>query len=344
MPHISVTVPVYNRAHLVGRTIDCILQQTFQDFDVLIVDDASQDNTAEVVKSYCARDPRLKLVVNPVNLGLTRNWNKCLDLAAGPLVQIMQSDDLIDSDYLQLVSDTFEQYPDLGFVAANCRYIDANDCVFGSNPSIEPHYYLAGDEAVKALLTGGYPHVSSIIIRRACYEEVGKFSEAIWHGPDMEMDVRLAAHYGFYHFGTVHTSFRRHGSNMGNLEYLREDFLEVDRIKKRKTWEYLSPESQRRMGVDDLDRYLATDAAITALNGAIVTLAYGRSRLARYYLRQAVKFDKRMWRNQRWWLAIILSLVPPLGRQVMERRLEVNSNDQVIANLTETSLQALGRM
>jgi glycosyltransferase involved in cell wall biosynthesis len=343
MPHISVTIPVYNRAHLVGRTIESILNQQFQDFDVVIVDDASKDDSVEVVKRYCARDARLRLEVNPQNLGLTRNWNRCLGLATGPLVQIMQSDDLIDADYLQRVSDVFDQYPDLGFVAATCRYIDADDRVIFANAPVESRLYRAGDEAVTALLTGGYPHVSSIVTRRACYEEVGKFDEAIWHGPDMEMDARLAARYGFYHFGAIHTSFRRHGSNMGNLEYSREDFLEVDRMKKRQTWGYLSPEGQRKLGVNNLDRYIAHDAAATALNGAIVTLAYGRSRLTRYYLRQAVKFDGRMWRNRRWWLAAALALAPPLGKRVMERRMRLSSTDQVIANVTETSLKAIGQ-
>jgi glycosyltransferase involved in cell wall biosynthesis len=343
MPHISVTVPVYNRAHLVGRTIESILQQQFQDFDVIVVDDASKDNTVEVVEQYCKRDPRMRLEVNPQNLGLTRNWNRCLELAIGPLVQIMQSDDLIDADYLQKVSDVFDAHPSIGFVASSCRYIDVDDRVIQPGTPIPPKLYAAGDEAVIAFLTEFGPHVSSIDMRRACYEEVGKFNEAIWHGPDLEMDVRLAARYSCYHFGAIHTSFRRHGSNMGNLEYLRKDFLEVDRMKKRKTWGYLSPEGQRKLGVNDLDRYLAHDAAATALNGAIVTLAYGRSRLTRYYLRQAVKFDGRMWRNRRWWMAVGLALVPPLGKRVMERRMRLSSTDQVIANVTETALKAMGQ-
>ena len=56
MPHITVTIPIYNRAHLVGRTIGSVLNQTFRDIDVIVVDDASNDNSVEVVKAYAQRD------------------------------------------------------------------------------------------------------------------------------------------------------------------------------------------------------------------------------------------------------------------------------------------------
>jgi len=84
-------------------------------------------------------------------------------------------------------------------------------------------------------------------MHKECYVHLGKFDEQIWHGPDVEMDARLAADYDFYFFGSVHTSFRRHGSNMGNLEYFRKDFLDVDRLKRSKAWGYLSNDGLRKL-------------------------------------------------------------------------------------------------
>jgi glycosyltransferase involved in cell wall biosynthesis len=342
MPHITVTIPVYNRAHLVGRTIESVLSQDFDDWDLLVVDDGSTDNTVEVVQEYCQRDGRVHLEVNPMNLGLTRNWNRCLEMARGPLVQILQSDDLIDHNYLQMVSDMFETHPSLGFVAASCRYIDANDQVINPGTPLPAKYYQAGDEAVTGFLTQLLPHVSSIVMKRECYEAVGKFDPAIWHGPDVEMDARLAAHYDFFHFGSVHSSFRRHGTNIAHLEFLREDFLDVDMYKKRKAWGYLSLAGQRQLDIIDLERNLARNTATTAYNGAVMTLAFGRSRLSRYYVRQAVKYDRRMWRTSRWWMVAALALIPSVGQRVMERRLHLNSTDQDVANVIESSLSAIG--
>lgn len=341
MPHITVVIPVYNHAHFIGRTIESVLKQTFEDFDLLVVDDASCDNTASVVKQYCDQDSRIRLEVNPKNLGLTRNWNRCLDLAQGPLVQILQSDDLIDPGYLMLVSGIFERHPGVGMVAASCRHIDADDRVILSGVSRDDRYYRAGDEAVTALLTSGYPHVSSIVFRRECYEKVGKFDERIWHGPDMEMDARIVSEYDYYRIGAVCTSFRRHGTNMGQLEYLRNDFLEVDILKRKMTLGHLSARGLKNSGIEDLDQYIQRVTAQSALRGIPITIAYGRYSLSRYYLREALRLDKQIWRNSLFWKALVLLAVPPLGRRIMTWRMKVNTEDQSSVHIVETSLHNL---
>lgn len=342
MPHISVTIPVFNRAHLVGRTIESILNQSFTDFDLLVVDDASEDNTVEVVNGFAQQDSRVKVVVNPQNLGLTRNWNKCLSLAKGPLVHIMQSDDLIDGDYFQLVSDVFDEYPNLGFVASTCRHIDVEGHIIGTHLLTETRLYCAGDEAVMALLTYGFPHVSSIVTRLACYQRLGMIDEQIWHGPDVEMDARIASQYDYYRFGEPHTSFRRHGSNMGNLEYLRKDFLKVDRLKKRKAWGYLSTNGLKKMGIANLDEYLNQDAAMTALTGVTVMLAYGKPALAHYYLCEAFRIDSSVIHRMQFWKGLALCLLPSfIGRKVMEKRMKMNSADVMAAKSVEQSLHFL---
>jgi glycosyltransferase involved in cell wall biosynthesis len=343
MPHITVTIPAYNRAHLIGRTIESVLRQAFDDFDLLVVDDASQDGTPDIVQAYCERDPRVRLHVNPANLGLTRNWNRCLDLAQGPLVQVLLSDDLMDPAYLALVSQVFDQHPALGFVAASCRYIDAEDHVTDPGQPIPARLYPPGDEAVAALLTGGFPHVSSIVMRRECYQAAGKFDEQIWHGPDVEMDARLAARYGFYHAGQVCTSFRRHGTNMGNLEYLREDFLEADVHKKRLAWSYLSPAGRARLGVHDLEAHLARGMSGAALLGVSIAVAYGRPWLARRYWRTALARDRSAWRRPQFLKATALLLVPKLGQAVMQRRLKVKAADEQRVRSVELSLHAQRR-
>lgn len=341
MPHISVVIPTYNLAHLVGRSIESLLGQQFQDWDLLVVDDASSDETVDVVRGYCQRDGRIRLAVNERNLGLTRNWNRCLEMASGPLVEILQSDDLIDADYLERVSQFYKEHPSVGFVAASCRYIGPDDHMIHPGHPKPARLYKAGDEAVTALLTGGWPHVSSIVVRRECYEKLGTFDERIWHGPDGEMFTRLATQYDFYHFGDVCTSFRRHGSNMGVLNYLRDDYLSTDIYKKSACWGYLSPEGRRRLGVEDLDRHVARLGAATALTGAAAMLAYGRADLTRHYLRQAVRLDRRSLCAVKLWQVGLLSLLPFAGQWVMRSRLEVREVDQKLATKVRDSLQDL---
>lgn len=342
MPHVTVTIPVYNRAHLVGRTIESVLNQDFDDWDLLLVDDGSTDNTVEVVQEYCQRHDRLRLEVNPKNLGLTRNWNRCLDLATGPLVQVLQSDDLIDPDYLGIVSRLFEQYPEVGFVGASCRYINADDRVIHPGTSRPPKHHRAGDEGVTALLTGGFPHVSSIVMRRVCYETVGKFDERIWQGPDVEMGPRLASKYDFYHFGEVHSSFRRHGTNQASMNYLRRDFLEVDMLKRRLSWGYLSEAGRQELGVNDLETFVSVTEGQVALRGSINSVAYGRGDLGRFYLREALKYDSSCWRRPTFWKALGLVAAPGLGQRVMQRRMSIDARDLQATAIVKDSLDRIG--
>lgn len=341
MPHITVAIPVFNRAHLVGQTIESVLNQSFQDYDLLVVDDASSDNTVEVVKNYVNHDPRIKLIVNEKNLGLTRNWNRCLELAQGPLVQILLSDDVIDSGYLDKVSKVFEQYPTVGIVAASCRYIDAESNVISEGTEIPPKLYKAGDEAVLAFLQGGHPHVSSIVFRRECYERLGFFDEKIWHGPDVEMDTRIAREYDYYHFGSVCSSFRRHGSNMGALEFLRRDFLDVDYLKFKKTWEALSSNSLKKLGINNLDEFAAKYVSQSALSGVVVTIAYGRYELARWYFKKSTEYDKTIWRKARYWKCFIMLIFPHIFRKILVKKMDIKSIDIGIIESVDQSLREI---
>ena len=340
MPHISVMIPNFNHAHLIGETIESVLNQTFKDFDIVVVDDASTDNSVHVINEYVQANDRVRLVVNEKNLGLVRNWNKCLDLAEGPLVQIMQSDDLIDPDYFAAVAETFDRYPEVGMVAATARRIDDTGAIIGESKAKDPQYYHAGDEAITALLLGGYPHVTSIVVRRECYETMGKYDESIWHGPDMEYDARIVSKYDFYHFGRVYSSFRRHGMNMGILRTLRDDFMQTEIKKRRMTVSYLSAEGRAKLGIHDVDHYVFGHAAQAAVSGSLVMMAFGRFALSRRYLLQALRLSpSSTLRNDRFWRALASNLVPPAGKWMANRHIHITDDDRKRVEAVVKSLE-----
>jgi len=93
-PSVSICIPTFNRSGMVERAIESALSQTYHDLEVIVVDNASDDNTEDVVASYA--DPRLKFFKNPKNLGLFGNFNRCIELSRGDLIHILHSDDYID--------------------------------------------------------------------------------------------------------------------------------------------------------------------------------------------------------------------------------------------------------
>ena len=92
-PLVSVVVPTYNGAETIRATIESVLAQTLADFELIVVDDGSADATADIVGAM--RDPRLRYLRNPANLGPEGNWNRCVELATGRYFKLLPHDDLI---------------------------------------------------------------------------------------------------------------------------------------------------------------------------------------------------------------------------------------------------------
>ncbi len=121
-PKISVLIPTFNYARFLPEAIESVLSQDFQDFELLIADDCSSDNTAEVVKPYCDRDSRVQLVVHSKNMGMVNNWNYCLERARGEQIKYVFGDDRLYSPHAlgrlsaMLDSDSFR---DAGCVRPN---------------------------------------------------------------------------------------------------------------------------------------------------------------------------------------------------------------------------------
>src|SRR5688572_8967364 len=90
---LSVCIPVYNCGPYIKEAIDSVLNQDFKDFELIIVDNRSTDNTVSIVKDY--KDSRIKLIENDTNIGLLGNWNKAVSLATGQYIKLLPADDFI---------------------------------------------------------------------------------------------------------------------------------------------------------------------------------------------------------------------------------------------------------
>ncbi|MGH7488544.1 MAG: glycosyltransferase family 2 protein, partial [bacterium] len=94
-PTISVCIPTYNGAAYLARCLDSVLAQTFSDFEVVIVDDRSTDESVAIARGYAERDSRVQVFRNDVNLGLVGNWNRCVELSRGQWLKFVFQDDIV---------------------------------------------------------------------------------------------------------------------------------------------------------------------------------------------------------------------------------------------------------
>ena len=126
-PKVSILIPTYNYAHYLPDAIESILAQDFSDLEVVIVDDCSQDHSAEVIQRYAGLDPRIRFHLNRQNLGLVPNWNFCLAQARGRYVKFLFGDDLFCSPRtVSTLVALMESHPSVVLASSARRVIDTD--------------------------------------------------------------------------------------------------------------------------------------------------------------------------------------------------------------------------
>ena len=122
-------MPVFNGENYVGQAIESVLAQSFADFELIVCDNASTDNTAGICRTYAARDPRVRYLRNPRNLGAGANFDLCFQLARGTWFQWAAHDDMLAPDYVARAVAVLERRPDVVLCVAGIVEIDAEGAV-----------------------------------------------------------------------------------------------------------------------------------------------------------------------------------------------------------------------
>lgn len=123
-PQISVIMTVFNNSTTLAKSIESILQQSFKDFELLIVEDKSEDNSKEIIKKYALQDKRIRPLFNSKNLGISASLNKALKQAKGKYISIQDSDDFSYQNRLELSFNYLEKHKDIFLVGGSIDKID----------------------------------------------------------------------------------------------------------------------------------------------------------------------------------------------------------------------------
>src|SRR6056297_3103776 len=123
-PKVSVFIPVHNREHYIRVAVNSILAQTFEDFELIMVDDGSSDGTADVLARYS--DPRLRVLRNPANLGIPASRNRGLEAARGEYIALLDSDDHAYPERLQRQVRFLDDHPEITQVGSWCSFMDSD--------------------------------------------------------------------------------------------------------------------------------------------------------------------------------------------------------------------------
>ncbi len=187
IPTVSVVIPTYNRAHVVGQAIKSVLHQTFQDFEIIVVDDASADNTEEVVKGF--GDPRIHYLRHKQNYGAPQARNSGAEIAQGEYLAFLDSDDLWYPKFLeqQLVA-LMDLPPTVGMSCCNMmqKMGDSGRVMGPGKRSLTFDENLTHADGICA---------SSFLVRRVAFHEIGGFDVQFSSFQDFDFLLRMAAKY-----------------------------------------------------------------------------------------------------------------------------------------------------
>lgn len=189
-PAISVAMSVYNGEAYLAESIESVLNQTFTDFEFLIVDDGSQDATAAIVTDFAQRDPRIRPIIRE-NRGLIASLNQLLVEARAPLIARMDADDICRPDRFAKQIAFLGEHPDYGVVGSWSEDIDEYSQPMLRDGADHP---ITHDDVIEAIRSGGqiicHP---SAMYRRDIVLAVGGYHAAFRHCEDLDLWLRLAS-------------------------------------------------------------------------------------------------------------------------------------------------------
>lgn len=227
MPKVSVIVPTFNRATYVCLAIESILHQSFTDFEIIVTDDASTDDTRLRIGQFT--DTRVKYVLNPVNLGLSRNYSRAMELATGEYIQFFSDDDIMNSTCLEENVKALDTHPTAGLVHSDINVIDADGNI-SSNlhwatgfwkkwaplhsvsrlfPKEEYHRYL--------FMINNTICMPTVMIRRSLVGKAGYINNDVVMLIDLDYWLKCTLFHDVYFVNKKLVNFRNHPLSTTNL-------------------------------------------------------------------------------------------------------------------------------
>jgi glycosyltransferase involved in cell wall biosynthesis len=191
-PKVTVIIPTFNRALLVIRAIKSVLDQTYQDFEVVVVDDGSSDQTQKVLRDL--KDDRIRYFRHEKNRGLCAALNTGIRAAKGSYIAFQDSDDIWLPEKLEAQMKVFEDAePKIGLVYTGAWLI------YGDKKTYVPFSWVAQKEGNvhRQLLKSNFVCNPSVVLRKECFEKVGMFEEGLPRFTDWEFFIRLSRCYDF---------------------------------------------------------------------------------------------------------------------------------------------------
>jgi glycosyltransferase involved in cell wall biosynthesis len=210
-PRVTVVIASYNYEKYIGEAIESILAQTYDDWELVIVDDASPDSSADIIRQYQQQYPdKIRFTELAQNRGVGYVANLCYDMARGEFIAHLGSDDRMLPERLAKQVAYFDAHPDTGVVCSDVRVIDGD----GQGVSTTTLFARPITDLRKQLLEGNFINSPSAMLKKEVFDTVGKLNPALLYVQDYEHWLRVLDQYDIVRLDEQLTEYRIHGKNL----------------------------------------------------------------------------------------------------------------------------------
>jgi len=271
-PDVSVIIPAYNGARYICESIESVLNQTYRQFEIIVVDDGSTDNTSEVLEPYIRNSSIRYFYQDNAGHGAARNTG--IKYAQGKYVCFHDQDDWLEKDSLERRLNFYETYPKLGLVCSDFRTaIMGNGC----NEIVYAESYVKKENMIERMPNGCtevkahniyifnkniYPEfifvcfawIGTVMIRKEVFDEVGIFDEEFMWSPDIDLFIRISKQFSVGFLDTSTAIYRAHPGGMSlNLYRVYEDAVKYHTKFLKPAWELRDIDKKRvKLSVRDI--------------------------------------------------------------------------------------------
>ena len=214
-PKLSIFIPCFNEEKYIEIAVKSVLNQTYKDFILNIVDDNSTDNTLNIVKKI--KDPRIVIYKYNTNIGCHPNMNRCLKLPKSPYVKILCADDILSPDCLKDEVEILDKYPSVSLVFCASNIINSNGKIIFQRKLFSDDRMIKGDKLIKKILTSAHNILgepSGTMFRKNIIEKYNiSLNENYKYMPDLEMWIKTLKYGDGFYINKKLFSFRLHKSS-----------------------------------------------------------------------------------------------------------------------------------
>ena len=319
-PHLSLVTLVYNQAPFLEERIRSIQAQTYQDFEWIVIDDCSNDNSAEILQQQLTGLPQLKrLILHDKNQGVHPSFNEALSWCEGEYVHHAAGDDSCLPELFEKSVAFLNAHPGAGFVHTAYKITDLNDRIKRTIYPLQETCLQSGSEVFRRLaLQGNFICSPSVTFHRRRYGSVGGMSNEWVYAGDYELWMKLSVRYDVGYIAEPLVQWRRMPQAISKRGAVSpQGATEVYRVLKKVFAELPSDRHDLKCLYEPAVRHVST----LSMPAKALWWLFVRhdTRMAGQMLKEASRYDPGVWRSPSSYVAVLRELLPRALRKLLKK-------------------------